>query len=269
MGRVNRLTERRHLRRAAEEALMTPAFPARPLDASVGTPSSAGPSDTREDADYPDPWGDDWDTNGHEPVDAITEPITEPIAVAALQDRLRSARDDVWPADVPAAGGPASAPIGTWNPDLIELRQIRVVQPWYRTKAATATLTAAALAAVAIVVSSVLLVSRSGGQAASVTPEASTVASPPPSSAQPAPRAPGASSSAPAPPPPPPPVPSATPDSPPPVWRNPDSGSPSHPSTTKKPEIGVTRSSMSVAPPPPPPTVNNSATPGRHHQGFF
>jgi hypothetical protein len=241
------LTERRHLRRAAEEALMTPALSARPLDVSVATPSTAGPFDTREDADYPDPWGDDGDPNGHEPGDAITEPI----AVAALQDRLRS------------------APIGTWNPDLIALRQFRVVQPWYRTKAATAALTAAALATVAIVVSSVLLVSRSGGQAASVTPEASTAASPPPSSARPAPSAPGASSSAPAPPPPPPPLPSATPDTPPPVWRNSDSGSPSRPSPTKKPEIGVTRAPMSVAPPPPPPTVNNSATPGRHHQGFF
>jgi hypothetical protein len=263
------LTERRHLRRAAEEALMTPALSARPLDVSVATPSTAGPFDTREDADHPDPWGDDGDPNGHEPGD----PITEPIAVAALQDRLRSARGDVWPADVPAtalaAGGQASAPIGTWNPDLIELRQFRVVQPWYRTKAATAALTAAVLATVAIVVSSVLLVSRSGGQATSVTPEASTAAGPPPSSAQPAPSAPAASSSAPAPPPPPPPLPSTTADSPPPVWRNSDSGSPSRPSPTKKPEIGVTRAPMSVAPPPPPPTVNNSATPGRHHQGFF
>jgi hypothetical protein len=264
------LTERRHLRRAAEEALMTPAFPARPLDVSVATPSIARPFDARGDADHPDPLGDDRAPGGHEPGDAITEPI----AVAALQDRLRGARDDAWPADVPAtalaAGGPASAPIGTWNPDLIELRQFRVVQPWYRTKAATAALTAAALATVAIVVSSVLLVSRPGGQATSVTPEASTAASPPPSSAQPAPSAPGASTSAPAPPPPPPPLASATPDSPPPVWRNPDWASPSRPSPTKKPEIGVTRIPMSVAPPPPPPTVDNSATPGRHqHRGGF
>jgi hypothetical protein len=245
------LTERRQLRRAAEEALMTPAFSLRPLDVAVTTPSTAGPFNTREDADYPDPWGDDRDTNGHEPADAITEPI----AVAALHDRLRS------------------APIASWNPDLIGRRLFRVVQPWYRTKTATAALTAAALAAVAIVVSSVLLVSRSGEQATSVTSAASTAASPPPSSAQPAPSAPGASSTAPVPPPPPPPSPSpsAAPDSPPSVWRN-HAGSPSRPSPTKKPEIGVTRAPMSVAPSlPSQPPADNSATPGnghKHHWGF-
>jgi hypothetical protein len=248
VGRVNRLTERRQLRRAAEEALMTPAFSSR-LDVAVATPSTAGPFDTREDADYPDPWGDDRGTNGHE----LAEAITEPIAVAALHDRL------------------LGAPIGSWNPDRIGRRRFRVAQPWYRTKTATAALTAAALAAVAIVVSSVLLVSRSGEQANSVTSAASTAARPPPSSAQPAPSAPGASSAAPAPPPPPPPpLPSAAPDSPPSVWRN-HAGSPSRPSPTKKPEIGVTRAPMSVAPSLPPPPANNSATPGgghNHHWGF-
>jgi hypothetical protein len=264
--------ERRQLRRAAEEALMTPAFSSRPLDVAVATPSTADAFDARDDADYPDAWGDDRDIDGYEPADAITEPI----AVAALHDRLRSARDDVWPADVPAtalaAGGP-SGPIGAWNPGLIERQRFRVVQPWYRTKTATAALTAAALAAVAIVVSSVLLVSRSGEQATSVTPAASAAAGPPPSSAQPATSAPGASSTAPAPPPPPPPpLPSATPDSPPSVWRNHDSGSSSRTSPTKKPEIGVTRAPMSVAPSlPPMPPVSNSATPGeghKHHWGF-
>jgi hypothetical protein len=242
------LTERRQLRRAAEEALMTPAFSLRPLDVAVATPSTAGPFGTRGDADHPDPWGDDRDTNGHEPADAITEPI----AVAALHDRL------------------GSAPIGSWNPDLIGRRLFRVVQPWYRTKTATAALTAAALAAVAIVVSSVLLVSRSGEQATGVTSAASTAASPPPSSARPAPSA-SSTAPAPPPPPPPPPLPSAAPDSPPSVWRS-HAGSPSRPSPTKKPEIGVTRAPMSVAPSlPPPPPVNNSATPGdghKHHWGF-
>ena len=80
-------------------------------------------------------------------------------AVPALHDRLRAPDDDV-PATALATDRAASPPIGTWKPDLTEFR---VVQPWYRTKAATATLAAAALAAAAlaaIAVSSAVLVSR-------------------------------------------------------------------------------------------------------------
>jgi len=237
---VNRLMERRHLRRAADQALMTPAF-LRPLDIPVATPSIAPPFDTGTDVDYTDWWGDDGDTKSHE-----RDAITEPIEVAALHDQLRAPDDfglDDVPATALAADRAASAPIGTWTPDLTEFR---VVQPWYRTKAAAATLAAAALAA--IVVSAVMLASRGAEQSTSVTPQASTTASPPPSSAQPVPNGvpPAASNTPPAPPPP------ATTASPPPVWRNHDSWSPSPPSPTKKPEFGVTRAPISVTPPPPP-----------------
>jgi hypothetical protein len=163
VGRVNRLMERRHLRRAADQALMTPAF-LRPLGIDGGAATNGAPAlDARGDADYPKPWGDNPDTNDDEPATAITEPI----AVAALHDRLRAPDDfglDDVPATALAADRAASAPIGIWKPDLIEFR---VVQPWYRTKAAAAALSAVGLAA--IVVSSVLLVSRGAEQTTSVT----------------------------------------------------------------------------------------------------
>jgi hypothetical protein len=257
--------ERRHLRRAADQALMTPAF-LRPLDTPAATAHTALRLDTRTDADYADRVGDGPDTNAHEPADAITEPID----VAALHDRLRNAPDDVGTDDVPAstltADHLASAPIGPWKPDLIERHRFRVVQPWYRTKAAAATLAAVALAS--IVVSAVTLVSRGAEQSTSVTPEASTTASPPPSSAQPAlsrmpPTPSNTRPAAPPPPPPPPPPPTpATTASTPPVWRNNDSWTPSPPPPTKKPEIGVIRTPFSATPPPPPAPGINSATPG-------
>jgi len=213
----------------------------RPLDMPTATARSAPPFETCEHTDYTEPWSDSPATNGHEPVDAITEPI----AVAALHDRLRSAPDDLEPDQVPttalAAEQPASAPIGTWIPDRFEFG---VVRPWYRTKPAAATLAAVALAAIAV--SSIVLVSRGTEQATSVTPEASTTAGPPPSSAQPAPShvPPAASNTPPAPPPPP----SASTVSRPPVVRNQQSWSPNPPSPTKKPEIGVTRPPISAPP---------------------
>ena len=246
---------------------MTPAFLRLLDDMPTAAGSTAPPIETREDTDHTEAWHDHPYTNGHEPDD----PITDPIAVAALHERL-PADDDFWLDDLPStavAADPSGGPIGTWKPDLIERPRFRVVQPWYRPKTATAALTAAALAAVAIVVSAVLLVSRGGEHATSVTPEASTAASPPPSRAHPAPSSvpPAAASTPPAPPPPPPP--SASPINPPPVLSNDDSWSPSAPSPTKKPEIGVTRAPMSVAPPPPPPpTQSGSATPGVHKHGF-
>ncbi len=81
-----------------------------------------------------------------------------------LHDRLRNATDDLrLDDDVPATAGsadrPASAPIGTWKPELVVRRRLRVWPPWYRTKTAAAALAAVAVAA--IVGSGVLLVSRS------------------------------------------------------------------------------------------------------------
>jgi hypothetical protein len=260
--------ERRVLRRAADEALLTPAF-VRSIDTPRATPSTA-PIDTAQDVDDADPWGFETDTDAREPLDAITEPI----AVTALHDRLRNAPDDFGLDDVPATAGatdrPASAPIGTWEPLLIEQRRVRVGPPWYLTKLAAAV---AAIAVAAGVLSAVVLVSRGSEQATSVAPEASTTAAPRPSSGQPAPSsAPPAASPAPAAPPPPPPPPSTTPASPAPVVRNDDSWTPSAPLPTKKPEIGVTRApSFSATPPPPPAPPKNSVTPGaaRPHWGLW
>jgi hypothetical protein len=262
--------ERRVLRRAADEALLTPAF-VRSIDAPPATPSTA-PLDTAQNAAAGEPWGFEPDTDEREPLDAITEPI----AVTAPHDRLRNAPDDFGLDDVPApahaADRPASASIGTWKPALIEQQRVRVGPPWYRTKPAAAV---AAIAVAAVVLSAVVLVSRGSEQATTVAPEASTTAAPRASSGQPAPSSvPPAASPAPAAPPPPlPPPPSASPASPEPPVRNRDSWTPSPPSPTKKPEIGVTRApSFSATPPPPPAPGKNSATPGdapRHHWGFW
>ena len=262
------MMERRHLRRAADQALMAPTF-FRPLDVPASRPGTAPPFGTREATDDPNPRIENLDTGGHAPVDAITAPIP----IASIHDRLDSGPDDVGPDDVPPTAPapelPASAPIGTWKPNLIEHRRVRVVQPWYRTKAAAAALAAVALAA--IVLSTVMVVSRGTEQLTDVTPAASTTASPPPSNARPAPStvppAPANNPSVPAPPPPPPP---ATSESDPPVWRNNDSWTPSAPRPTKKPEIGVTRAPFSATPPPPPAPGKDSSTPGdgrRPHWG--
>jgi hypothetical protein len=144
-------------------------------------------------------------------------------------------------------------------------------RPWYRTKHAVTALAAAGLAA--MVVCGVLLMLRSPGTGAeestTVSPKASTTAQPAPSSVQPT------QASAPVPPPaPPPPPPSAAQINPAPVAtdENPPPR-PATPSQTEKPEIGVTRTPISVAPQPWPTTPGtNSATPGdapKHHWGFF
>lgn len=117
--------------------------------------------------------------------------------------------------------------------------------PWYRTRPAVIAMAAAAIAAIAIVVSSVLLV-FSGGSGSPGDQNAPTTP-PTPSSALPSP----SPTSEPPPPPPPPPPPSSEPPpaSQAPVYR------PAPPRTTKRPEIGVTRtpvtrSPISVAPQP-------------------
>lgn len=265
VGRVNRLMERRHLRRAADQALMSPAF-LQPLDIE-GQTGAAPPVDIRGDSDFSGMADDDWDANGAAPV----EPITEPIPLAAIRDRLHNAPADRERTDDTAAAPPAvrppSTPIGTWRPDLIERRRIRVDQRWYRTKAAIA-----GLAAAAIAVSSILVVKSGSEQATSVLPQASTSASPPPSRAAPSlSRAPSTQPSRlPAPPPPPPPPPPTAQSNPTPVWRNNDSWSPSPASPSKKPQIDVTRAPLSATPPPPPPPGTNSATPGDgRRRGFF
>jgi hypothetical protein len=96
VGRVNRLMERRVLRRAADEALLTPTF-VRSVDMPTVMPITAPPADTADHADDADRWGAEPDTDGREPLDAITEPI----AVTAVHERLRDAPDDVGLDDAP------------------------------------------------------------------------------------------------------------------------------------------------------------------------
>ena len=267
MGRVSRLMERRVLRRAADEALLTPAF-VRSIDIPPGT---APRVDTASHVDDADPGRSLPDADAGETTrcDHRADRGDRTARPPAQRPRRRRTRRHTGSRTRP--GFPATA-IGSWEPALIEPRRVRVGPPWYRTKPVAAL---AAIAAAAIVASAVLLVSRGSEQTTTVAPEASTTAAPHPSSSQPAPSSvPPAASNAPAAPPPPPPAPAPTPPaSPSPVVRNDDSWTPSPPSPSKKPEIGVTRApSFSATPPPPPAPGKNSATLGdapRRHWGFW
>lgn len=110
VGRVTRLMDRRPVRRAADQALMTPTY-LRQLE-MAGTPITTPPIDTREDIGHADPWCDHPHTEADEPADAITAPI----AVAALQERLRNAPDEPAACDLPTspsrADRAAAVPIG-------------------------------------------------------------------------------------------------------------------------------------------------------------
>jgi hypothetical protein len=118
--------------------------------------------------------------------------------------------------------------------------------PWYRTKQAMTAIVAASAAVAAIVVSGVLLAFRGDGGTghdltSSITPTAPTSAAPQQASSE----APPPELSPPPPPPPPPPE-TASPVNQPPRYEAPRV----QPRQTKKPEINVTRSPMSVAPQP-------------------
>ena len=252
MGRVTRLIERRQLRRAAEQALTTPAF-LRPLDRPTADPGRAVPVDASEGLDR---GADHPDTASPESDDAVTVPIP----LAALNEQLDDACDDLEFND-----DPALTPIAVWTPDPFERSHFRVAKPWYRSTVAAVM----GVAAAALVLSTVLLLSRGSESehATGVAADASTATSPRQTTALPtlSSGAPLLSNTPPAPPPPPPPPPSSA--SPTPAWRDNESWKPSPPSPTKKPEVNVTRAPMSVAPralPPP-----SSAPPGGGHGWHF
>ena len=255
MGRVTRLIERRQLRRAADQALTTPAF-LRPLDPATAEPGRAAAVDSSPGIEYLDRGADHPDTASPESDDAVTVPIP----LAALHEQLDDARDDLEFDD-----DPALTPIVVGTPDLFERSHFRIAKPWYRSKAAVVM----GVAAVALVLSTVLVLSRVSVHATGVTADASTAPSPRQTTALPtlSSGAPLLSSAPPAPPPPPPPPPPSS-ASPTPSWRDNESWKPSPPSPTKKPEINVTRAPMSVAPralPPP----SSSAPPGGGHGWHF
>ncbi len=283
--------ERRVLRRAADEALVT-SLGRRPVD---GTPDGRGAAD--QDFEYR--WVDSDDTVAYHP-----EPVTEPIPVVEASVAIPSEPVDVYdlvpdqpaesvpfgpvdasevfqdepddygwdddhdevppePAEAPplrarplAARGIAESIVATPMP-------VHKPQPWYRTKQAATVLAAAVI--VAVVCGGWLVLRGPTTTAERSTTEAPTSVSPSPSKIQPtavsAPQPPPAP-----PPPPPPPPPAAAPTYSAPQrqysepWR-------SAPTQAQKPEVGITRTPatrapISVAPVPRPVEGSDSNTPG-------
>ncbi len=298
MGRVNRLMERRALRRAADQALLTSLGNATP-----GQPG--GPPDQ----DFHYTRSDQLDSG----ASADHEPITEPIPVAAVQDLAPDEPDsdnrtDESPAQLAAVGSapvdiydlvpdrpgdqerddasriplaePSPAPVP--DPPLrarplagelahpaadVPLPDFWRTTPWYRTKSALAVLAAAVVLAV---MTGGWLVLRSPTTTAEQSAvQAPTSAPPAPSSVQPT------AESAPQPPPPPEP-----PPPPPPPTAEPTYSAPqrqyseprrSTPTPAQKPQTEVTRAPISVAPVPRPVQGSDSSTPGnepRRHGCF-
>ena len=176
MGRVNRLMERRALRRAAEAALIT-SMQQRPVDATAGWPGGA------PDQDFEYTWSDPDDTG----VSYDRDPVTEPIPVAEVQNLVPDQPDDyAWDDhdEVPAGSAeippepvdvyelvPEQPDDHEWDDDrdevppaAVEVRPLRarplaagdlvhpavgmpmpenLPQPWYRTKQAVTVLAAA------------------------------------------------------------------------------------------------------------------------------
>jgi hypothetical protein len=208
-------------------------------------------------------YGDGW--YGHDPV-------TEPIAVAEIEDHstVEPVHDDAWDDYLEEAPREPAPPVRYRtgrSPELSALTFKAAAPPWYRTKKAL--FVVAAAAAMAVIVADILLIpGNDTPEPTSGTPSAPTTA-PTPSTAptlsavQPRP-------AVPPPPPPPPPPQSAEPDSPP-VYDGGRQWQPS-PSQQKKPEFGVTRTPetrapISVAPPQRQVPDSNSATPGDGRRG--
>ena len=277
MGRGNRLTERRALRRAADQALLT----------SLG---SVVPGPTGGAADQ------DFEYTRYAPVEVSApvdhEPVTEPIPVAGVADLSDDWSDPEVPAEPVGGYDPGDYPDAhiveeriaepadpyRWD-ERDEVPPPAPVQPprpkpdlgyspaaldfmvsthrgqtWYRTKPAAAAIVA--LAVIALVSGGWLLV-RSPAMAVeeSIT-EASTSAAPTPSTAPPTAVSAAKPPSAPASPPPPP---DQRTYSPPQRQYSPRY---SEPTTARKPRVDVTRAPMSVAPVPKPVPGSDSNTPG-------
>jgi hypothetical protein len=284
MGRVNRLMERRVLRRAADQAL---------LASLAQGPHTAGQPGGPADRDFAYKRADPVDTG--ETYDQ--EPITAPIPVAAAEDLgpLRFEIADVYDlvpepvADRAVAGhvDPVPAPPFAderWTetadvpPLPVEPRPIRARpipdpyvashldfavsgdQPWYRTKPVAAAVVAAVV--VAVLCAGWLVLRSPSTTAEQSTVEATTSAPATPTTAQPsAVSAPPPSPAPPAPPPPPPPPPPPAE----PTYSAPQSEyqpTYSEPAPAAKPRVDVTRAPMSVAPVPKPVPGSDSNTPG-------
>jgi hypothetical protein len=239
VGPVDRLVQRRQIRRATEQALLTPIL------------------------------------DRHIEVDD-DEPITGPILVDDVHDELGDASsdapDDFAPDDRLEIGpgrqtfaGPVGAPIA----DTLTFGS--TPRPWHRTKRPM--IAVIAVAAAAMVAWLVVVALRSPGTASEIPKPTVTSPAPAPTTAQLSPTT--------APPPQPIPPPPLPPPPPPPAQEAPvitGSNPPARsepPSQTDKPQIGVTRTPISVAPPSvkPAPGGSNSATPGdapiRRGWGFF
>ena len=293
MGRVNRLLERRVLRRAADQALLT-ALTQRPDGAAQGqpggapdrdfeytrfTPTGAGESYDREPVTAPIPVAEIQRAASEQPIDALPEPVDvydlvpdqpEALVVEAPEPLPEEPDDFGWDDHVelppnpvearPLRARPLAAATLVHPAAEMPMPQYRP-QPWYRTKQAVTVLAAAVT--VAVVSGGWLLL---GGPSTAVEKshtEAPTSAPPTPSSV-----APTAVNAAPPPAPPPPPPPPPTAEQ---VYSGPQRqySEPwrSMPTEQEKPEVGVTRTPatrapMSVAPVPRPVEGSDSNTPG-------
>jgi hypothetical protein len=254
MGRVNRLMERRALRRAADMALVT----------SLGnaTPSRAGGA-----ADQ------DFHYSRSEPAEPaepayVHDPVTEPIQVTGVAELLPDRTDDygwVERDDAPPPPALVQQPLRAYPPEATTYVQPNLdfavsdyrERHWYRSRPAAALLVAAVIGAV---VCGGWLVFRSSATTVEQSRTESPTSAPPVSSKAP-PAAVSAHTPPPAPaPPPPPPSPAAQP-----TYSAPQrqySPRYSEPTPAQKPRVDVTRAPMSVAPVPKPVPGSDSNTPG-------
>jgi hypothetical protein len=254
MGRVNRLMERRALRRAADMALVT----------SLGnaTPSRAGGA-----ADQDFHYSRAEPAEPAEPVH-VHDPVTEPIQVTGVAELPPDPTDDYgWVEcdDAPPPPALVQHPLRAYP-----LAATTYVQPnldfavsdyrerhWSRSTPAGALLVAAVIGAV---VCGGWLVFRSSATSVEQSRTESPTSAPPVSSKAP-PAAVSAHTPPPAPaPPPPPPPPAAQP-----TYSAPQrqySPRYSEPTPAQKPRVDVTRAPMSVAPVPKPVPGSDSNTPG-------
>jgi hypothetical protein len=224
VGRVNRLTERRALRRAADQALLT---------SLTSVPSRGAPDQhfqyTRYTTAVPAEIAPSYDHEpATEPIPVVGEPVTDSASVAPA----------------PALDFVASGYRG---------------RSWYRTKPAAIVL--AAVTITALLGAGWLVLRSPSSTAENSSTEATTGAPPAPTSARPAPMN-GATPPPPAPsapPPPPPPSPAGPAYSPSQRQYQPRYTAPS---PAEKPRVDVTRAPMSVAPVPRSIPGNDSSTPG-------
>ena len=211
MGRVNRLLERRVLRRAADQALLT-ALTQRPDGAAPGqpggapdkdfeytrfTPTGAGESYDREPVTAPIPVAEIQRAASEQPIDALPEPVDvydlvpdqpEALVVEAPELLPEEPDDFGWDDHVelppnpvearPLRARPLAAATLVHPAAEMPMPQYRP-QPWYRTKQAVTVLAAAVT--VAVVSGGWLLLRGPSTAVEKSHTEAPTSAPPPPS----------------------------------------------------------------------------------------